>query len=541
MGQAGTAIEQSVREQRRYALVFLETDHTYNPRTHHGLQRIWTADDACLVVLLVSPEAGYDHGVIRQHAAFPDQLMVLANPPCSEVVQQIAMIFTRMWHQTIELRSEVDGACDVSEYHAVNQALAQANVKAAEMMLELEDAKEASDAAVRAQASFLANMSHEIRTPLHAILGYADLLQNEIGHGDASRCRKMLDTILVSSRHLLNLINNVLDLSKFEVGQMVVERIPSDPTEHFNAVMTLLQPEADEKGIELILRHHSPLPAVIHIDPTRLRQVLINLVGNAIKFTHRGRVTVTTSLLDQDGSLMLRIKISDTGIGMTKDQLSRIFDSFVQADSSTTRRYGGTGLGLVISKHIAAALGGGITVESEPGRGTVFECLMDISAPDGPSTPSATTGGADLNDARSSPGPFPLADLPQAHVLVVDDVEINRDLVEFALRSAGMDVSTASDGLQAVEMATQRPVDLILMDLQMPRMDGYAATQTLRDRGLKCPILALTADAIQEHIDRCLASGCDGYLTKPIEPVALIEAVAKYLQPSAPVETDIEN
>ena len=433
-----------------------------------------------------------------------------------------------MWHQTIELRSEIDGASDASEYHALNQALAEANVKAAEMMLELEDAKEASDSAMQAQALFLANMSHEIRTPLHAILGYADLLQNEIGKGNTSRCRKMLDTILVSSRHLLNLINNVLDLSKIEVGQMVVERIPCDPIEHFEAIMTLLRPNADEKGIKLVLDHDSQLPTVIFTDPTRLRQVLINLVGNAIKFTHQGHVTIAASLLDQNESHMLRIKISDTGIGMTKDQLSKIFASFVQADSSTTRQYGGTGLGLVISRHITEALGGGITVESTPGKGTVFECLIDISTPDGSPIQPVTAGHADLIEVTPSAYSVSPPSVHHAHVLVVDDVEINRDLVEFALSSAGINVSTASDGLEAIEMATKKPVDLILMDLQMPRMDGYTATKTLRDRGIKCPILALTADAIQEHIDRCIASGCNGYLTKPIEPAALIDAVAKY-------------
>ena len=405
-------------------------------------------------------------------------------------------------------------------------ALAIANNKIERQLIQ---ATERANEASKAKSDFLANMSHEIRTPLNGILGFTDMLRRDgDAIGEAER-KEWLDVIHESGQHLLQLINNILDLSKVEADQLDVERTQCKPMEILSDLVSVMRVQASEKTIALDIECEGCTPHAITSDPTRLRQILTNLVGNALKFTQDGSVTIKTRVEElDDGNANLVIDIVDTGPGIPEEKLGSIFDPFSQADTSITRKFGGTGLGLPISRRLAEALGGTLTVSSVLGEGSTFTLTLGLG-PIGNIDLTKTFNREAVCTANSQNPEAGCVGPLTGHVLLVDDGETNRQLIELLLRRAGAEVTTADNGQKALALATRTAYDLILMDMQMPIMDGYTASREIREHGVTTPIIALTASAMKGDRERCLEAGCDDYLTKPVEINTLLGAAFRWL------------
>ena len=408
---------------------------------------------------------------------------------------------------------------------------------------DLVEAHQAAEAATQAKSDFLANMSHEIRTPMTAILGFAETLTDP--NLSPSDSLNAAHTIRRNGEHLLTIINDILDLSKIEAGRMQVEQMECSPCQVVAEVASLMGVRAGAKEIAFEVDYLSEIPEKITTDPTRLRQILINLVGNAIKFTEQGCVRLTVRYQDGDGSPHLQFDTIDTGVGMTAVQAENLFQPFMQADASTTRKFGGTGLGLSVSKHLAQMLGGDVTlVQSVPQAGTHFRVtiatgsLDDVRMIADPQTNMEVA--LDSEQAPAGEG----NSLSTVRILLAEDGADNQRLISHILRKAGAEVAIVENGALAVEAALaaqteMSPFDVVLMDMQMPVMDGYEAVGLLRQRGYKPPIIALTAHAMASDRDRCLQAGCDDYATKPIDRRKLVASIQQLVRrPTASVESN---
>jgi PAS domain S-box-containing protein len=391
-------------------------------------------------------------------------------------------------------------------------------------------ARDMAMAATRSKSEFLANMSHEVRTPMAAVLGYSEMLldpaltQPERDHA--------LQAIRRDGAHLLQIINDVLDLSKIEAGKIELEQVSYSPWQSVLEVMSSLRARADERDLILHARAVSSLPALMTMDPTRVRQIIYNLVSNAIKFSNPGgfvAVRIGTARPPASGRVDLQLEVEDQGIGMSADQIEQVFRPFQQADTSTTRRFGGTGLGLSIVRRLTEEMGGNVNVNSTPGQGSCFRVTLSLA------TVAADTRWLPPDELATEAAPYPRPDDPlfgsrfAGRVLLAEDNPDNQRVLSYHLRRLGVAVEIAENGLIAVEKAMATPFDLILMDMQMPGLDGYGATSSLRRSGYDRPIIALTAHAMKEDRDRCLRVGCNDYLTKPLNLTLFLKTLSNYL------------
>ena len=434
----------------------------------------------------------------------------------------------------VSARLRISGADELSNLaEAINSMLA--TVERSEN--DLRKAREAAEAADRAKSEFLANMSHEIRTPMTAVLGFAEnLLDPDLSESERLNA---INIIRRNGEHLLTIIDDILDLSKIEAGK--IEVIPGSCSvfQVVSDVESMMRVRAEGKGLAFKVEYLGPIPETIRTDPVRLRQILVNLIGNAIKFTETGGVRLVVRYVEErpegssDVTPMMQFDVLDTGIGMTAEQITHLFQPFHQAETSISRRFGGTGLGLAISRRFAEALGGNITVESRPGEGSTFRVRIAAGPLEGVRFVECGIGGPPPQAAAPTKAPAAYPRL-NARVLLAEDGPDNRRLISLFLTKAGAEVTTVENGQAAVEKALQalqagNPFDVILMDIQMPVLDGYAAASLLRRKGYTRPIIALTAHAMTSERDKCLKAGYDDYATKPIDRARLLDLVAQHL------------
>jgi signal transduction histidine kinase/FixJ family two-component response regulator len=444
--------------------------------------------------------------------------------------------------RSAELRQALEDATRKSqELREYSIALENANIALEQFIRE-------ADAANRAKSQFLAMVSHEVRTPMSAILGYTDLLLDEFSPSGTPR--EYLDIIRRNGAHLMDVINDILNLSKIEAGKLDVKPTRFSLRQLVEDACSLMDVRAKSKGLVLSTEYPDRLPEAIETDRTWLNQILVNLIGNAVKFTQAGRITVTCRYLPSpNGEPRVVLKVADTGIGIPEDKIAQIFEPFTQLDSSFSRSYGGTGLGLTISKKLVASLGGEMTVESQLGQGSVFRVSIPVKEATAPTDPEecrqAPSGDASPAGARSTSAGWDtveaLRDRRDCKILLVEDSADNQRLLSTILKIAGAEVTLAGNGQAAIDIvypqaraSKHRGVeqfDLILMDMQMPVLDGYAATRILRQRGCTTPIVALTAHAMAGEREKCAEVGCDDYLSKPIDRPSLLAMVRQYVPP----------
>ncbi len=518
------AVRRAQSEGRPFAMAFVDMRMPPGWDGLETIQHIW-ADCPEIEIVICTAFSDYSWEETVRRLGRTDRLLIVKKPFDHTEVLQVASALTHKWNLQQQARRTLS---DLSELvRDRTRDLERARDDLLTLNRELVHARDAAEAANRSKTLFLANISHELRTPMTAIIGYTEELQLHLADLPAgSPERDALETIRRNAQHLVVIIGDLLDMSKIEAGKLTVERIATEPLRVVDDVVTLLRPKAAAKGLTLTCELATPMPTTVATDPLRLRQILLNLTDNAIKFTKTGGVRVVLSLAPHEPRLV--VAVHDTGVGIDADAVPRLFRPFEQADLSTTRRFGGTGLGLAISRQLAVLLGGSIDVDSRVGHGTCFTVSVATGALDGvsfattlPARPADETAAAVVRTA-----------VTRARILVAEDGRDNQHLLQRILQRAGYDAELVHDGVQCVQRLQQAdpPVDLVLMDMQMPNLDGVAATAQLRAAGCTLPIVALTANAMQGDQDECRRAGCDAFLTKPIDRDQLLQTIARLVR-----------
>ena len=475
-------------------------------------QRKYTSPSAKRALGYQPDELLANPALLRIHpedSAGIDELLATLTPGADPTTVEYRLIHRdgmEIWVETTFRKLDDDGG----DFLSTSRVITRRKELERALMNAVEDAK----AAVQAKSDFLANMTHELRTPLNAIIGFSQVLQASQELTPVSA--RQVELIADASQTLLGVVNDVLDFSRLEAGAVEPELHPIDPAGLVESTVEMLAAQAAAKGVALQVSISGPGERLMG-DAPRLRQVLLNFLSNAIKFTGRGAVRVRLSQSDAGEARRLRVEVEDSGIGISPEQMTTVFDRFTQADASTSRQYGGTGLGLAISKRIMEALGGVVGVESQIGAGSTFWFEITLER-------------ATAADALADAAPAPVEIDAALRILVVDDNAINRELICILLAPFDLEIETAKDGVEAVETAQRTRYDLILMDVQMPNMDGLAATRRIREGarpGAARPtIVAMTANVLPDQVARCLEAGMDSHLGKPIIPAKLLEVLA---------------
>jgi signal transduction histidine kinase len=454
----------------------------------------------------------FEHLPIRTH----DEIGLISdcyNQLCVKLRQLYQTLESEVRKRTFELQEANKNLRN--KMRQCQHAEDQANILAHEAM-----------SANRAKSEFLANMSHEIRTPMNSIVGFSEILSETDLPEEANSYVKL---ICNSSQILMQLIKDILDFSKIEAGKLQIEIEECHIGDLLGEVESMMRPLAIEQGIQFEILQCDVIPDIIRTDLIRLRQCLINLINNAIKFTEEGHVYVSVTMQEKEGAFYVRFDVEDTGIGVPADKLDLVFESFTQADGAMTRKYGGTGLGLAITRKLCDLMNAEISVVSEEKKGSVFTILI----PAGIDTIDSANGNwnkyemiDDLNELFQGEKGMHMYN---GKILVAEDNPSNQKLITILLQKMGLEVSLADDGQSAVNQGTSESFDLILMDMQMPNMNGYEATRQLRSKGVSTPIIAVTANAMMGDEEKCLEAGCDGYLSKPIDRTKLTQIIGQYL------------
>ena len=537
--EAFELVREAIQEERPYALAFVDVRMPPGWDGIETISHLWE-EDPDLQVVICTAHSDYSWDEMVDKLGQSDRLLILKKPFDNVEVCQFACALTEKWDLAKKAKLKLREIERIVE--ARTREIAQARDGLRDINKELAIAREAAEAASRSKSAFLANMSHEIRTPMTAILGFADVL---IEHGDLKAAPperiEAAETIKSNGEYLLGLIDDILDLSKIEAGKSTVEQLTCSLCRIVAEVESLMRVRSNAKGLRFDVEYEGAIPETIQTDPTRLRQILINVLGNAVKFTEVGRVRLITRFVDVDGGEpTVEFDVADTGLGMTEEQVAGLFQPFTQADASTTRQFGGTGLGLTISKRLAERLGGNLrVVETKPGVGTRFRVTVHTGPLDGvkmlDDPRSATVFASEATTKPSGPAPTGRLD---CRILLAEDGPDNQRLIAHVLKKAGAHVTVVENGKLAVDAALAAcdegaAFDVILMDMQMPVMDGYEATGLLRQKGYAEPIIALTAHAMAGDREKCVQAGCDDYATKPVDRGALIRQVARWARDGA--------